>query len=258
MIPNDQRTLKSPLTYPNDKPRAVSLIASKIPEGVTNIVTPFLGGGSIELGLSSKDYNVTAFTDYRLLYDFWQCALSDPQKLFNMASAFYPMEDVRTFSMLQKKVYQPHDEYLRSALFYVLNHCSVSGSTTGGSIDPGTPRFSPTRISELADFNPSPFELQLDKPSAALETTEYLVGVMPEYMRTNLVEAVVIPERPQINHAKFATALRESDCSGWMLLYKYHSDLLDLYADSEMIFLKEGYRVTSNPDRATEVLIIGS
>ena len=175
-----------------------------------------------------------------------------------MASAFYPMEDTRTFSMLQKKVYQPHDEYLRSALFYVLNHCSMSGSTTGGTIDPGTPRFSPTRINELAAFNPASFELQFDKPTAALETSEYLVCVMPEYMRTNLVEAVVIPERPQINHQKFATALYDSDAPGWILLYKYHKDLLELYADSEMIFFKEGYRATNNPEQATEVLIIGS
>ena len=210
------------------------------------------------MSLSSRGYNVTAFTEYRLLYDFWKCMLTDPEKIFKMTSEFYPMTDQRMFSILQKKVYQPHDEYLRSALFYVLNHCSVSGSTTGGIFEPGAPRFSPTRISELASFDPKPFNIELGNYSKAFETSQYLICIMPDYIKSHLQGAVVIPERPQINHKKFARLIKESVADGWILLYKYHEDLESLYPNSEKILLREGYRPTTNPARASEVLIIGS
>ena len=253
-----QKTQKSPLVYPNDRPQAVTLVSEHIPNGVTDIVTPFLGGGSLELGLAKRKHRITAFTEYRLLYDFWECVMSDPKKIYQMVSEFYPMEDKRMFSVLQKKIYQPHDEYLRSALFYVLNHCSESGSTTGGSIDPGTPKFNQMRLNELAGFNPEIFELKLGKYTAAFDEGDFLVCSMPSYMKTGLAEAVVIPENPQINHKKFARLIKESDCRGWILLYQYHEDLLELYSDNEIILLREGYRPTTNIARASEVMIIGS
>ncbi len=201
---------------------------------------------------------MTAYTEYRLLYDFWQCIQMDPGKLYQMASSFYPVREQKLFSMLQKKVYQPDDEFLRSALFYVLNHCSEQGSTTGGRLDPGTPHFNEMRLNQLASFEAQPFTLELESYTTALDAGNYLVCAMPEYIKSNLAAAVVIPERPQLNHKKFAKMIKSRDVPGWILLYKYNKELLELYSGSEILMFTEAYRPTSNPDRAEEVLIIGS
>ena len=248
-----KKTQKSPLVYPNDRPGATSVIIST----VADIVTPFLGGGSAELGLTARDYSVTAYTEYRLLYDFWKCALQDPEKLYKMASSFHPIGDPRMFTVLQKKVYQPDDEYLRSALFYVLNHCTEDGTTTAGKMQPGHPRFNEMRLNQLASFEADPFNIELENYKAAIETQDYLVGYMPDYMPTNLVGAVIIPESPQINHKKFAKLIKARQSEGWTLLYKYHEDLLELYADCDITLFGEGYRPTTNPSRAKEVMIVG-
>ncbi|HCC45051.1 MAG TPA: hypothetical protein DEQ32_11660 [Gammaproteobacteria bacterium] len=258
MMLTAKKTLKSPLTYPNDRPNAVSLVATHIPDNVSDVVTPFLGGGSLEMGLSSKGYNITAFTEYRLLYDFWDCVIRNPEKLYHMASTFYPMKERRLFSTLQKKIYQPDDEFMRSALFYVLNHCAEDGITTGAPMEQGTPRFNQMRLNSLASFSTSPFEVQLGNYQKSFDTAKYLVCSMPEYVKSGLAASVVIPERPQINHKKFARLIQESDCDGWILLYRYNEELLGLYPDSEYVFLREGCRPTTNPARASEVMIIGS
>ena len=252
-----KKTQKSPLTYPNDRPGLASLVHQYIPEG-RRIATPFLGGGSLEMGLASRGHNVVAYTEYRLLYDFWLCAMRDPDKLYKMASSFYPIEDPRMFSMLQKKVYEPDDEYLRSALFYVLNHCSEEGRTTAGHMEAGTPRFNEMRLSQLASFETSPFSLELEKYTSALQKDDFLVCSMPKYMRANLQGAVIVPEAPQVNHKKFAKLINERQCADWILIYDYNSDLMELYPEQEKVLLGAGYRPTTNPDRAEEVMIIGS
>lgn len=253
-----KKTQKSPLTYPSDRPRAVTRVVEQIPEGVSKVITPFLGGGSLELGLTSKGYTVEAYTEYRLLFDFWECVMKDPEKIYQMASGFYPIKEQRLFSVLQKKIYQPDDEYLRSALFYVLNLCADEGRATSGKMEHGAPRFNQIRLNQLANFDAVPFGLQLENYVKALETGEFLVCSMPDYIRSNLATAVIIPERPQINHKKFARLIRESNCAGYVLLYKYHEDLMELYADEEVIMYGDGYRPTTDPTRATEVIIVGS
>jgi hypothetical protein len=210
------------------------------------------------MGLASRGYDVTAYTEYRLLYDFWLCAMRDPEKLYKMAKAFYPVQDPRMFSMLQKKVYEPDDEYLRSALFYVLNHCSEEGRTTAGAMEPGAPRFTELRLTQLANFEISPFALELEKYTSALQSQDFLVCSMPKYMKANLQGAVIVPESPQISHKKFSRLIKERHPAGWILIYDYSSDLMELYPEQEKVLLGAGYRPTTNPERATEVMIIGS
>ena len=254
MLRQFKRT-KTPLTYPNDRPLSVSLLESTLPEGVNKIVTPFLGGGSVQIGLAEKNYDVTAYTEYRLLYDFWECIMRDPAKIYHMAKAFHPIEDNRTFTMLQKKVYDPHDEFLRSALFYVLNLCSQDGATTSGEMELGTPRFTKLRLDSMANFKAKPFKLQLDNYKEALNTTDYLVCEMPDYIPPMILGAVVIPEKPQISHKKFRKLIEQSPCSGFSLLYKYCEEVMDLYNGYDITLLNEGYRPVKNVKSATEVLI---
>jgi len=110
----------------------------------------------------------------------------------------------------------------------------------------------------MANFKAKPFKLQLDNYKEALNTTDYLVCEMPDYIPPMILGAVVIPEKPQISHKKFRKLIEQSPCSGFSLLYKYCEEVMDLYNGYDITLLNEGYRPVKNVKSATEVLIRGS
>ena len=252
------KTPKSPLTYPNDKPRVASLVASLIPNDVEKVTFPFLGGGSLELAMANRGYRVNAFTDFRLLYDFWNCVERDPERVYLMAKGFHPIQDSKIFYMLQKKVYQPHDEFVRSALFYVLTLCATDGFATSGRLESGTPRFSPLRLMQLSKFECDNLTVGYQNYEKTIEECSegYTVCVPPPYIVGNFSKAVTIPEMPQIDHNRFASLMKQKE--NWAILYNYHKNLLKLYPDNEIIMLDSASRPTTNEEAAVEVIIVGS
>ncbi len=251
------RTPKSPLTYPNDKPRVASLVASLIPNDVKKVTFPFLGGGSLELAMAHRGYGVSACTDFRLLYDFWDCLKRDPEKLYKMANRFYPIQDSKIFYMLQNKVYQPHDEFLRSALFYVLTLCAENSYATSGRLEVGTPRFNPLRLMQLSKFESENFTVKYDNYKDTIEkSNDMLVCVPPPYIVGNFSKAVMIPENPQIDHGQFASLIKQN--KNWLILYNYHENLHDLYPNNKMIMMDSSNRATTKKEEAVEVIIVGA
>jgi len=251
-----KNTTKSPLTYPNDKPRATGLVASLLPNDTKRVAFPFLGGASVELGLASRGYDVTGYTDFRLLYDFWDCIQRDPEKMYQMAMRFHPMPDPKLFYMLQKKVYQPHDEFLRSALFYVLTLCADGSCATSGEIESGTPRFSPLRLMQLSKFQCENFKVRYKGYEEVIsKTKDFMVCIPPPYLTSNFSRAVTIPEKPQIDHVRYASLMQEKN--NWIILYNYHEKLRKLYPDNEMVMLDSACRVTEDESAAEEVVIFG-
>ena len=251
------KTPKSPLTYPNDKPRTASFVASLLPTDTKRLVFPFLGGGSLELSMAHRGYQVKAYTDFRLLYDFWDCAKRDPERVYKMASGFPPIQDSKIFYMLQKKVYQPHDEFLRSALFYVLTLCAKNGFATSGRLEQGTPRFSPLRLMQLSKFECTNLTFEFDNYLRAIESSDtQMICIPPPYIVGNFSKAVIIPECPQIDHGELASLLSRKE--NWLILYNYHENLRKLYPENEMILLDSASRPTTKHEDAVEVIIIGS
>jgi site-specific DNA-adenine methylase len=218
---------------------------------------PFLGGGTLELQLASRGYKVQGCTNFRLLYDFWDCMSKEPERVYEMSKAFYPVDNKKLFHMLQKKVYSPHDAYIRSALFYVLNLCSIDGTATSGELEPNTPRFTELRLSQLAHYTSENFmPLFVDHKTVLSETNQFVVATPPPYLSTSFINAINIPEKPQIDHKEFAQLIKQKQ--GWVLLYNYHAALPALYNGHVQILLDEAARPTKDPAAATEVLILGS
>jgi hypothetical protein len=174
-----------------------------------------------------------------------------------MAMGFHPIEDPKLFYMLQKKVYQPHDEFLRSALFYVLTLCADGHSATSGNIDPGTPSFNQLRLMQLSKFECENFKVKFGGYRDAISgTDDFLVCVPPPYLAGNFANAVVIPERPQIDHVEFASLMSEK--KNWVILYNYHKRLHKLYPKNKVIMIDAASRETGSEEQAVEALIIGS
>lgn len=78
-----KRVSLSPLRYAGGKSNAVGLILAHFPKLHTKkIVSPFFGGGSFELALSTQlGYEVVGYDIFGMLVNFWQQAIANPEKL---------------------------------------------------------------------------------------------------------------------------------------------------------------------------------
>lgn len=77
-----KRYTKSPLRYPGGKSLAVGLIIEHFPPNLTQLISPFMGGGSVEIATALElGIRVKAYDIFDILVNFWQVAIKEPDLL---------------------------------------------------------------------------------------------------------------------------------------------------------------------------------
>ena len=77
-----KRYLGSPLRYGGGKTLAVSSILSYLPKNLDLLVSPFMGGGSVEIAVAKElNKKVIAYDIFDLLVNYWQVQIATPDKL---------------------------------------------------------------------------------------------------------------------------------------------------------------------------------
>ena len=137
------------MRYPGGKTRAVTQILPFFAATPSTLISPFFGGGSVELALAARGWRVTGYDYFAPLVDFWQVALTDATALADAVMKYLPLEK-RTFHLLQETRFTTKLE--RAAAFFVLNRSSFSGSTMSGGMSPGHERFTESAIQRLRNF----------------------------------------------------------------------------------------------------------
>ena len=78
-----KRYTKSPLRYGGGKSLAVGLILENFPDDIERMISPFMGGGSVEIATSLElDIEVKAFDIFDILVNFWQVLIANPEGLY--------------------------------------------------------------------------------------------------------------------------------------------------------------------------------
>ena len=87
-----KRVSLSPLRYPGGKSNAVGIILQHMPKLKNKkIVSPFFGGGSFEIALSSQlGYEVIGYDIFGVLVNFWQQIIENPTELADELSKLVP------------------------------------------------------------------------------------------------------------------------------------------------------------------------
>ena len=81
--------MKSLLRYPGGKTRALKHITPYFPKNLTEIVSPFFGGGSIEIHYADQGVRVHGYEIFEPLVNFWQQVLKDPEEVSKWIEAFF-------------------------------------------------------------------------------------------------------------------------------------------------------------------------
>ncbi len=84
----------APIRYAGGKSLAVGLIVELIPDNIKRVVSPFLGGGSVEVAIAN-DLNlpVIGYDIFDILMNYWEVQLDNPEELYQRLLKFEPTRE---------------------------------------------------------------------------------------------------------------------------------------------------------------------
>jgi len=86
--------MKTPIRYAGGKSKAYKIITPLIPTDVKKIISPFIGGGSLEIKWATENgIDVVGFDIFDILVNYWQHQLSNPQQLYNILAEMQPNKE---------------------------------------------------------------------------------------------------------------------------------------------------------------------
>jgi len=101
-----KRYMGTPLRYPGGKSLATGLIIEHFPNDIKSIVSPFIGGGSVEIASAVElDLRVKAFDIFDILVNFWQVLIKDNHDLYEALIKLEPDKKHYDFIKVQLKQY---------------------------------------------------------------------------------------------------------------------------------------------------------
>lgn len=247
-------TSRSPLRYPGGKTRAIAYITQYFPDNLKQMVSPFLGGGSIELFMAAQGVKVYGYDAFAPLSEFWQCLTSQPQALADEVEKHYPLPKEQ-FYELQKTQTHFETPLQRAAVFYVLNRSSFSGATLSGGMSPDHPRFTISSVERLREFcNPNITIEQADFTVSLTKHGNAFTYLDPPYLiKSNLYGKKGSTHR-DFAHATLAALLHKKE--NWLLSYNDCEEIREWYKDFRIVTPTWKYGMSA--DKASkEVLILG-
>jgi DNA adenine methylase len=258
MLPSHNEQLynsKSPLRYPGGKTRAVKIITRYFPNDITEMCSPFFGGGSIELYMASKGIRVYGADIFKPLVEFWQCALSTPNALANTVQKYYPLQK-KSFYELQQKQTKFKTKLERAAVFYVLNRSSFSGTTLSGGMSPNHPRFTKTAIKKLQIFkNKNVSVHHFDFRSAITRFPRMFLYLDPPYVTDNVLYGKSGDAHKHFDHVALHATLKQKN--NWVLSYNNCAYIRKLYTGFRIKKLHWNYGMNKSK-QSHEILILSN
>ena len=87
----------SPLRYAGGKSWAVGYIVEHIPSTISKLVTPFVGGASVEIAVAKElEIPVIAYDIFDILVNYWQIQITKPQEMYELLKQLKPNHETYT------------------------------------------------------------------------------------------------------------------------------------------------------------------
>jgi len=263
--------MKSPLRYPGGKTRAVKHILPHIPEDITELCSPFLGGGSLELAVADRGTQVYGYDIFQPLTNFWHHLLRTPMSLSILTDCYRTTNGVlrglTRHDFLQFKqdlMSKPATSIVDAAKFYALNRSSFSGATLSGgySKQAAYKRFTNSSILRLWKFEVYNFEVEKAgfKESIPKHPDAFLY-CDPPYMleKNNNLYGKNGDTHAGFDHEGLFNLLNER--KGWVLSYNNSPQIREMYKDYKIIEAEWAYGMknvsTKTMGSSSEILVIG-
>lgn len=242
------------LRYPGGKSRAVKHIIKFFPENRT-CVSPFIGGGSIEIELA-KTRRVYGYDIFLPLVCYWTNLLSKPHELANQIQSLHPITKTK-FLEYRQSLLTDDNTITTASKYFVINRSSFSGTTLSGgfSKEAGQKRFTKSSIERVRMFKcPNLSVEQLDFSESIPKHPNDILYLDPPYYTAKRLYGNK-GELQNINHELLHTLL--SDRDDWILSYDNCEYIRDLYSDYYIVEPEWSYGM-SKTKKSKELLILSS
>lgn len=121
-----KRYLGSPLRYAGGKSWAVGYVIEKLPSNLKRLISPFFGGGSIEIAVAKElNVEVFGFELFDILVNYWKVQIEQPEELCRELKKLKP--DKKIYNQI-KEILKKHWKgeivlpSLKLAAYYYFNH----------------------------------------------------------------------------------------------------------------------------------------
>ena len=126
-----KRYVGSPLRYAGGKSLAVGFITALLPRDVNKVVSPFFGGGSVEIAFANElGIQVIGYDVFDVLCTYWQAQLSEPIELADKLRDFVPNRD--TFSEVKRRLKEYWAGELEMDQLELASHYYFNSNTSYG------------------------------------------------------------------------------------------------------------------------------
>jgi len=121
-----KRYAGAPIRYAGGKSLAVGLIVELLPDDITKLISPFIGGGSVEVACSAElGLSVVGYDIFDILINYWQEQIKNPVLLYEKLAEF--KSDQETYGKVKERLkkHWKNQELMNSldlAAHYYFNH----------------------------------------------------------------------------------------------------------------------------------------
>lgn len=121
----------TPLRYAGGKTLAVGLVIELLPDNIKKLVSPFLGGGSIEVACATElNLPVIGYDIFDILINYWDVQLNHPDILYKKLLEFEPNRNGFKKAKERLKQHWKNENKLKKfdlAAYYYFNHNTSYG-----------------------------------------------------------------------------------------------------------------------------------
>jgi DNA adenine methylase len=239
----------STLRYAGGKSLAVGLVVELLPDNIDKLVSPFFGGGSVEIACSSQlGLKVIGYDIFDLLVNYWVNQINNPIILSEELAKFSPTKD--NFKLV-KETLRKHwkgecliDDKVSLAAHYYFNHNTSYGPHFLGS--PSSVYLQEKRynnlIEKVKNFNAGNIKVECDSFENTIKKhkKDFLYCDPPYYLGGESKTFVgMYPHRNfPIHHKGFKheilCELLKKHKGGFILSYNDCPEIREMYKDFEM------------------------
>ena len=264
-----KRVALSPLRYAGGKSLAVGQIIKHLPP-VKRVVSPFFGGGSVEIALAQKlGVEIIAADVNPYLVNYWHYQLTQPQKLYRALAALAPTKDEYQRIKLICRAHKAGQKKLsrfEQAVYYFYNHNLSYGPSFVGwasSVYMDQARYD-RMLTRVKNFT-APIKITLASFERLFEEypEDFFYCDPPYFLKTQDASSKmftgIYPDRNNpvfhnnFNHEQLRTALKRHR-AGFILSYNKCAKSMDYYKEYKQYYPKWQYTMGQGETRISEKL----
>lgn len=262
--------MKTPMKYLGSKSRAIKYILPLIPKNTEVVISPFIGGGAVEVALASRGIKVIGYDVFNWLTNYWYWQIKSPKELSDVLRKFeYTKEYYCKHKMVLKDKFFSNyiPTTIQDAADYWYSHNMSYGPIFLGWW--GTKHSKPTiylyEINKVSEFKTDKLFVRTADFKESIKTNQgRFLFLDPPYMMTegdNKLYKYIYPSPDfPIHHKGFDhVALRDllkSHQGGFVMTYNDVPEIRKLYEGLGFQFFTPEWRYSAANGKPSNELII--